>query len=68
MKKLILSLVLSAVAFGFTATAGDGQCDKSKGECPKKEACDKAKKEGGGCCKEKQDQTGKKKSSDQAQK
>jgi hypothetical protein len=67
MKKLILSLVCSVMALGFTALAGEGQCDKAKGECPKKEACDKAK-QGGGCCKGKQDQAGKKNSSDQAKK
>lgn len=64
MKKLILSLILSICALSFTAVAGEGQCDKSKGECPKKESCDKSKKDGG-CCKEK---NGKGKSGDEAKK
>jgi hypothetical protein len=67
MKKLILSLIVSACTFSLIAS--DGECpakkssgDKPKSECPgKKGCCDKAKdsKDGkGGCPMEKKDGKG----------
>ena len=63
MKKLIYSLMVCFVAASLTA--GEGQCDKSKGPCPagEKKQCDKGCK--GGCCKDKQ---GKDKPADQGKK